>query len=146
MDEAFNSGGSLSAQANAAMEQVVQSVLERARRTGTPVVLWLDDQVQLISADEVEMRRRAGAGNPTGEAVMGGVVGLEEAGLRLKEIIAGLEPDAAVTIVAGGEPIATLRRAGRTSWPCQPGTAQGSQHGMAPDFNAPMEDSREHTE
>jgi hypothetical protein len=60
MDESVKSGGSLSEQANAAMEQVVQSVLERARRTGTPVVLWQDDQVQLVSPDEVKMRRSAG--------------------------------------------------------------------------------------
>lgn len=46
--------GSLSEKADAAFERVVKKVLERARQTGTPVVLWQDEQVKFIPPDEVE--------------------------------------------------------------------------------------------
>ena len=72
------------------------------------------------------------------------MIRLEDAGLRLSAMIVGLEPGGEVTIVAGGEPIAHLRRAARTSSTCQSGTAEAWQHGMAPEFHASVEDSGVH--
>lgn len=37
------------------------------------------------------------------------IVPLEDAGLRLKEIIEALDPSDEITIISGGQPIATLR-------------------------------------
>jgi len=71
---------------------------------------------------------------------------LEDAGLRLKEIIEALDPSDELTIVSNGQPIATLRRKERTSWPCQPGTAKDTKHWMAADFDAPLDDFREYME
>lgn len=64
------------------------------------------------------------------------MIRLEDAGLHLSAMIVGLEPGGEVTIVAGGEPIAHLQRAARTSSTCQSGTAEASQHGMARKFHA----------
>lgn len=71
---------------------------------------------------------------------------IEDAGLHLREIIESLDPSDEVTIVADDEPVATLRRRERTSWPCQPGTAKDTKHWMAPDFDAPLDDFREYME
>ena len=127
MSESVTPPDSLSERAEAAMCRVVQSVLDKARRTGTPVVLWQDEQIQLISPDELERQLTAGSQSPSGCAVTPGVIELAEAGARLSEIISALVPGDEVTIIEGGEPIAVLQRVGRTSWPCQPGTARGSQ-------------------
>jgi len=54
MIEPTTTDGSLSEKADAAFERVVKKVLERARQTGTPVVLWQDEQVKLIRPEEVE--------------------------------------------------------------------------------------------
>lgn len=54
MIEPTTTEGSLSEKADAAFERVVKKVLERARQTGTPVVLWQDEQVKLIPPEEME--------------------------------------------------------------------------------------------
>ena len=54
MIEPTTTEGSLSEKADAAFERVVKKVLERARQTGTPVVLWQDEQVKLIPPEDVE--------------------------------------------------------------------------------------------
>ncbi len=69
---------------------------------------------------------------------------VEDAGLRLREIIEALDPTDEITILADGEPIANLRRHQRKTWPCQPGTAKDTKHWMAPDFDAPLDDFREY--
>ncbi len=74
------------------------------------------------------------------------IVPLEDAGLHLKEIIEALDPNDEITIISGGQPIATLRRGPRTQWPCQPGTAKDTRHWMAPDFDAPLDEFREYME
>jgi antitoxin (DNA-binding transcriptional repressor) of toxin-antitoxin stability system len=73
-------------------------------------------------------------------------VPIEDAELRLREIIESLDPSDEVTILAEGEPVATLRKQQRKSWPCQPGTARDTTHWMAPDFDAPLDDFREYME
>ena len=77
---------------------------------------------------------------------MSQTVPVEDAGLHLREIIESLDPSHEITIVSGGEPIATLRRRARTSWPCQPGTAKETKHWLAPDFDAPLDDFQEYME
>lgn len=54
MIEPTTTEGSLSEKADAAFERVVRKVVERARQTGTPVVMWQDEQVKLIPPEEVE--------------------------------------------------------------------------------------------
>lgn len=44
--------GSLSEKAEAAFEQAARKVLERARQTGTPVVVWADDHVAELSPEQ----------------------------------------------------------------------------------------------
>lgn len=73
-------------------------------------------------------------------------INLSDAAIRLAEIIAGLHPGEQIDIVRDGTPIATLTKSGRTSWPCQAGFAQDTEHWMSPDFDAPLEDFREYME
>ena len=73
-------------------------------------------------------------------------VKLEDARVRLPELIAGLQPGEEVVIVEDGQPLAMLTRAPRTSWPCKAGSAKDTIHWMAPDFDAPLEDFREYME
>ena len=42
--------------ANAAFRQAMANVIERARQTKTPVIVWEDGQVVEYSADEMEKR------------------------------------------------------------------------------------------
>ena len=42
-------------------------------------------------------------------------------------------------------PLAQVKKAGRTSWPCKAGSPKGKVW-MAPDFDAPLEDFREYME
>jgi antitoxin (DNA-binding transcriptional repressor) of toxin-antitoxin stability system len=73
------------------------------------------------------------------------VIAVEEAQARLPELIAGLQPGEEVVIVQNGQPLATLTRSPRTSWPCRAGSAKDTEHWMAPDFDATPEDFREYT-
>ena len=73
-------------------------------------------------------------------------VNLDDAETHLREIISGLNPGEQLMIVQGGEPVATLTRAGPSQWPCTAGTAKDTKHWMAPDFDAPLEDFREYAE
>ncbi len=45
MIETTKTNGSLPEKADAAFEQAARKVVERARQTGTPVVVWEDDHV-----------------------------------------------------------------------------------------------------
>jgi antitoxin (DNA-binding transcriptional repressor) of toxin-antitoxin stability system len=70
---------------------------------------------------------------------------VEEVQKRLPELLARLQPGEELVIDEDGAPVATLVRSGRTSWPCAPGSARETEHWMAPDFDAPLEDFREYT-
>lgn len=52
MIEPTKMNGSLSDKAEAAFEQAARKVLERARQTGTPVVVWEDDHVAELSPEQ----------------------------------------------------------------------------------------------
>ncbi len=45
---------SLSAKADAAFEQVAQKVIQRAKQTGTPVVVWKEGRIEEIPCRQVE--------------------------------------------------------------------------------------------
>ena len=73
-------------------------------------------------------------------------VNLDDAKAHLPEIISGLNPGEQLIIVQAGEPLATLTRSPQNQWPCTAGSARQTQHWMAPDFDAPLEEFREYME
>jgi antitoxin (DNA-binding transcriptional repressor) of toxin-antitoxin stability system len=73
-------------------------------------------------------------------------INIEEAQARLRDIILGLNPGEPVVILQDGEPLALLSRTSRGRWPCRAGSAKQTEHWMADDFDAPLEDFREHVE
>ena len=48
--------GSLSDKANAAFQLVTAKVIERAKQTGTPVVIWEDGQVKELPPQQLEQQ------------------------------------------------------------------------------------------
>jgi antitoxin (DNA-binding transcriptional repressor) of toxin-antitoxin stability system len=72
-------------------------------------------------------------------------VTLEEAHLKLANLIAQLRPGEEMTILDQGQPIAQLKKVERTLWPCKAGSAAGKIR-MAPDFDAPLGDFAEYME
>jgi antitoxin (DNA-binding transcriptional repressor) of toxin-antitoxin stability system len=73
-------------------------------------------------------------------------VTIEDAQAHLAQIIAGLKPGEELLIAQKGQPLATLTRSPRTSWPCKAGSAKTPKFWMAPDFDAPLEDFKEYME
>jgi antitoxin (DNA-binding transcriptional repressor) of toxin-antitoxin stability system len=65
---------------------------------------------------------------------------------HLREVVAGLKPGEEIVLTDNGQPLAKLVRMERTSWPCKAGSAKDTIHWMAPDFNAPLEEFKEHME
>lgn len=74
-------------------------------------------------------------------------VTLEDAQRRLPELLLlGLPAEESIIIEQNGQPVATLTRIPRTSWPCQPGSAKDKILWISPDFDAPLEDFKEYME
>jgi antitoxin (DNA-binding transcriptional repressor) of toxin-antitoxin stability system len=73
-------------------------------------------------------------------------VTLEEAQARLPELIEHLEPGEEITIMDGGQPVAQVKKAERTSWPCKAGSYKRASFWMAPDFDAPLDEFKEYME
>jgi antitoxin (DNA-binding transcriptional repressor) of toxin-antitoxin stability system len=73
-------------------------------------------------------------------------ISIDEATARLSEIISGLNPGEQLVIVDSGKPLATLTRTSSQQWPCQAGSAKDTQHWMAADFDAPLDEFREYRE
>ena len=73
------------------------------------------------------------------------IVTLEEAKAHLDELIAQLQPGDEFLIVDHGQPLAQVKKAERSSWPCKAGSAAGKIR-MAPDFDEPLEDFKEYME
>jgi antitoxin (DNA-binding transcriptional repressor) of toxin-antitoxin stability system len=67
----------------------------------------------------------------------------DEAQARLPELIGQLQPGEEITITEQGQPLAKVKKAEWTSWPCKAGSAAGKIH-MADDFDAPLEDFASH--
>ena len=74
------------------------------------------------------------------------IVTLEEAKARLDELIARLQPGEEILITGHGKPLAQVRKAERTSWPCKAGSYRKAEFWMAPDFDAPLDDFKEYME
>ncbi len=74
-------------------------------------------------------------------------VTLQEAQSRLPDLIHGLTPGDELVITENNQPIAKLSRSEpKTQWPCKAGSASGTPHWMAPDFDAPLEEFKEYME
>ncbi|HEY2251525.1 MAG TPA: hypothetical protein VGH74_10715 [Planctomycetaceae bacterium] len=73
-------------------------------------------------------------------------VNVDDAETHLREIISGLNPGEQLVIVQDGEPVATLTRISTQQWPCKAGSAKETQHSMAADFDAPLEEFRDSAE
>jgi antitoxin (DNA-binding transcriptional repressor) of toxin-antitoxin stability system len=73
-------------------------------------------------------------------------VTLQEAHSKLPELIEHLAPGEELTITDHGEPLAQVKKAERTSWPCEAGTAKDQILWISPDFDAPLAEFREYTE
>ena len=84
------------------------------------------------------------------------IVTIEDAQSNLKELIHQLSPGEELLITENQLTVAKLvshvsaeavvTNAALTSWPCQPGTAKDTNHWMAPDFDAPLDDFSEYSE
>lgn len=64
MTEKHKDNGSLTDKANAAFRKVATKVVEIARQTGTPVIVWKNGRVQEVSPDEIAEQRRADKDKP----------------------------------------------------------------------------------
>ncbi|MSU80169.1 MAG: DUF2281 domain-containing protein [Gemmataceae bacterium] len=73
-------------------------------------------------------------------------VSIDDAKVRLSQLIVNLPSNEDLVICEDGEPAAKLMRIDKRTWPCQPGSAQHLPHWMADDFDAPLEDFREYME
>jgi antitoxin (DNA-binding transcriptional repressor) of toxin-antitoxin stability system len=65
---------------------------------------------------------------------------------NLRALVEGMVPGEELVLTSRGEPVAILTRPPRTSWPCQPGSAKDTEHWMATDFDAPLEDFKDYME
>ena len=72
---------------------------------------------------------------------------IQEAQAQLPELIHRLAPGDEVVIVENDEPVAKLARTqSKGLWPCKAGSAKGTVHWMAPDFDEPLEEFKEYME
>ena len=53
MNEQTKTNGSMLDKANAAFEQATTKIVERAKQTCTPVVVWEDDHVSELSPEQI---------------------------------------------------------------------------------------------
>lgn len=58
MTENHQDNESLTDKANAAFRKVATKVVEIARQTGTPVIVWKDGRVQEVSPDQIAEHRK----------------------------------------------------------------------------------------
>ena len=72
-------------------------------------------------------------------------VSIQEAQDKLTELIHRLDPGDEIVITENDEPVAKLARAEPSNqWPCKAGSTKDTIHWMAPDFDAPLEESKEY--
>ncbi|MHB8974047.1 MAG: hypothetical protein ACYC4N_26730 [Pirellulaceae bacterium] len=53
MTDPAKAEASLSDKADAAFQQATAKVIQRAKQTGTPVVVWEDDQVREVTPEQI---------------------------------------------------------------------------------------------
>ncbi len=74
-------------------------------------------------------------------------VTIQEAQAQLADLVHRLNPGDEVVITENDEPVAKLARIEpKAHWPCKAGSAKGTVHWMAPDFDAPLEEFKEYME
>ena len=73
-------------------------------------------------------------------------VTIEDAQANLPHLIESLTPGEEVVITRDGQPLAQVRKAERTSWPCKAGSYRKADFWMAQDFDAPLDDFKEYME
>ena len=74
-------------------------------------------------------------------------VTIQEAQATLADLIHQLPPGEEVVITENNQPVAKLARTEQPQqWPCKAGSAKGSIHWMAPDFDAPLDEFKEYME
>ncbi len=71
---------------------------------------------------------------------------LEEAQASLPDLLQHLQPGEEVTIMENGRPLAQVKKAEHTSWPCKAGSYKKAEFWMAPDFDAPLDEFKEYME
>jgi antitoxin (DNA-binding transcriptional repressor) of toxin-antitoxin stability system len=71
---------------------------------------------------------------------------LEEAQKKLPELLTRLQPGEEILITDHGQPLAQVKKAERTSWPCKAGSYKKAGFWMAPDFDAPLDEFKEYAE
>ena len=71
MIEPVKKDGPLSARIEAAFRRVAEKVVERARQSGTPVVVWQDDRVTELVAEQIADNRTVETGTTKDEGVHG---------------------------------------------------------------------------
>ena len=71
MIEPVKKDGPLSARIEAAFRRVAEKVVERARQSGTPVVVWKDDRVTELVAEQIADDRTVETGTTKDEGVHG---------------------------------------------------------------------------
>ncbi|MCE3019089.1 MAG: DUF2281 domain-containing protein [Pirellula sp.] len=73
---------------------------------------------------------------------------LNSSDTNLKVILSQLKPGEVARIIDDGQVIATLQKADTSDrlYPCKAGSAGGTTHWMADDFDAPLDDFREYME
>jgi prevent-host-death family protein len=69
---------------------------------------------------------------------------IEDAQARLPEVLDQLSPGEEVVITRQGEPVAHVKKAERTSWPCRAGSYRKADFWMADDFDAPLDDFKDY--
>lgn len=75
------------------------------------------------------------------------IVTIQEAQAKLSALIHGLTPGDEVVITENNKPVAKLARTElKALWPCKAGSAKGTVHWMAPDFDAPLDEFKEYME
>jgi antitoxin (DNA-binding transcriptional repressor) of toxin-antitoxin stability system len=73
-------------------------------------------------------------------------VTLEDAQANLPQLLEQLQPGEELTITDQGQPLALVKKAEPTSWPCKAGSYKKAEFWMAPDFDAPLEEFKEYLE
>jgi antitoxin (DNA-binding transcriptional repressor) of toxin-antitoxin stability system len=73
-------------------------------------------------------------------------VTLEEAQKKLPELLTRLQPGEELTISDNGQPLAQVRKAERTSWPCKAGSYKKAEFWMTADFDAPLDEFKDYME
>jgi antitoxin (DNA-binding transcriptional repressor) of toxin-antitoxin stability system len=73
-------------------------------------------------------------------------VTLQEAQVQLPQLLERLQPGEEIMITDHGQPLALVKKAERTSWPCTAGSYAKAEFWMAPDFDTPLDAFKEYVE